>query len=42
MFGGFASVPWRAGSSELRYYGTGESFLYTFDPLFTEYKWQRT
>lgn len=36
IFGAYATHPFRFSD---HYYGTGETFLYTFNPLFKVYKW---
>ncbi|XP_061479750.1 nuclear receptor coactivator 7 isoform X2 [Rhineura floridana] len=36
VFGAYATHPFRFSD---HYYGTGETFLYTFDPLFKVFKW---
>lgn len=38
IFGGFASQSW---SIQSRYYGTGESFLFTLKPKSQIYKWTK-
>lgn len=37
IFGGFASEPWRV---EKGYYGTGESFVFTFHPHYRRFGWR--
>eukprot|EP00002_Diphylleia_rotans_P008915 TRINITY_DN188_c0_g3_i3.p1 TRINITY_DN188_c0_g3~~TRINITY_DN188_c0_g3_i3.p1 ORF type:complete len:133 (+),score=19.74 TRINITY_DN188_c0_g3_i3:49-447(+) len=38
IFGAFASEPWEVHS---RYFGTGESYLFSFHPNFKAYTWTR-
>jgi len=38
IFGGFATQPWKIYT---RYYGTGESFLFTLQPQFSFFKWKQ-
>jgi hypothetical protein len=37
VFGGFAATEWKVGP---RYYGDGQSYLFTFHPEFTTYRWK--
>lgn len=38
ILGGFASESWQ---STAKYYGTGETFVFTFSPRFVKYRWSR-
>lgn len=39
VFGCYAAQPWK--SSSMRYYGTGESFVFSCKPVLSAYKWTR-